>query len=191
MTTRQQFCLKEFKWSYFPINKSSYTAVISLQIELAELFLKYLIELMPEYPVIVIDSRKKFEELQKFQQRKVYVFNFTMLPETDSVYPVTGIFPFWEDIDRLDEIKFKIFLYNENTKKIPGALLTRADLILMGELKDYMSMFFNGISFSVDREVICYLIDKTEMTPSYYFFDSRLMNRTFRLNVVKEEIKEY
>jgi hypothetical protein len=182
MSTKQQFSLQEFRWRYgsFPINKPSYSAVISLQCELTELFSKYLLELMPEYEVIRVDTKEKFENLQKFQERKIYLFDFiriskeTKLPEK---------FPLWEDIDKLDEIKFKIFLYDENTKKIPGALLTRADLILMGELRDYMSMFFSGVSFSVDREVVTYIIDKTEMMPSYYFIDTRIMARTFRMKV--------
>jgi hypothetical protein len=139
---------------------------------------------MPEYEVLIVNTKEKIEDTYKFKDKKIYVFDFRNIG-----HDIQGKFPYWEDIDKLDEIKYKIFLFDENMKKIPGALLTRADLILLEELKDYMSMFFSGISFSIsDREVICYLIDKTEMMPSYYFFDSRLMTRTFRLKVTVEKV---
>ena len=183
MSTKQQFSLGSFLWRYFPISKPSYTAIISLSTELTDIFSKYILELMPEYEVLVINMKEKIEDLHKFQDKKIYVFDFRKIP---------GKFPSWEDIDKFDEIKFKLFLFDEDMKRIPGALLTRSDLILLEELKDYMSMFFSGISFTVDREVVAYIIDKSEMMPLYYFFDTQLMARTFRLKVtVERDLKSH
>lgn len=179
-TNKQQFCLTEFKWrGSFPISKQNYSVVISLQNELTGLFGKYILELMPEYEVILIDTKQKFEEL-KIENRKIYLFDCRNWGSEK--------YPLWEDIDKLDEIKYKIFMYDENTKRIPRALLTKADLIILEELRDYMTMFFSGISFSIDKEVVAYIIDKTEMSPFYYFFDSRLMLRTFKVKVEREKL---
>jgi hypothetical protein len=178
MAGKQEFSLSEMKWKYFPFTKSKYSVVVSLEKELSGLFGKYISELMPDYELINIDTKEKFDTvcLGKPQlDQKIYMFDFRDVRG--------GKFPMWEDIDRLDAIKYKIYLYSECANTIPKSLITRADLLILSDIKDYMSSFFSSINFTLNRPVVAFFIEKTDMIPNYYYYDVSMFKRIFKMEI--------
>ena len=177
MSGKQEFSISEFKWRYFPFEKQKYSIVISLQKDLSGMFGKYISELMPDYELINIDTTEKFDTicLEKPLDRKIYMFDFLDVNG--------GKFPVWEDIDRIDEIKYKIFLYNEDVKTIPKSLITRADLLILTNL-DVM-----GIKFSLNKPVVAFFIEKTDIIPEYHYYDVITFKRNFYLELQKANNK--
>ena len=96
-----------------------------------------IIELMPEYECITVDTKEKLERLSPVpQERKIYLFDFR---KNSGGTQMEGS---WEDIYMFDKIKFKIFLYDENYTVIPKTIITNSDLSILTDIKDYMKMFF-------------------------------------------------